>query len=128
VFVTASAAMLTTWMAAVSPAPGQVIIIESSPQHEETVVAPRRLVLRFNTRLEKRQCAVSVVGPGRTTILLLRQDADAPSDTLVFPLPVLGPGPYRATWKVPASDGRVTEGAITFVVREAARRAFALRW
>ena len=79
---------------------------------------PRRLTLRFNSRLEKRLCSVSLIGPGRTTIALLAQETDTPEDTLRFRLPILGSGTYRAKWKVLSSDGHVTEGVVAFSVRE----------
>jgi methionine-rich copper-binding protein CopC len=116
--------MLTVACLVFSGAPtasAHAILVESSPKHEETVVAPRRLTLRFNSRLEKRLCSVSLIGPGQWTILLLAQEPDAPGDTLSFRLPILRSGSYRAKWKVLSSDGHVTEGAVVFSVREAAR-------
>jgi YVTN family beta-propeller protein len=109
---------MVTWIAGTPTASGHAIILESSPKHEETVVAPRRLTLRFNSRLEKRLCSVSLIGPGQSTILLLAQEADAPGDMLSFRLPILTSGSYRATWKVLSSDGHVTEGVVVFSVRE----------
>ena len=101
-------------------AQGHGIVIESSPRHEETVTAPKKLVLRFNSRLEKRLCSVTLVGPQQSTVILVRQDAEAPPDTLIYPLPPdLKPGAYRAKWKVLAADGHVTEGAVTFTVEGA---------
>jgi len=98
-------------------AQGHGIVIDSTPRHEETVAAPKKLVLRFNSRLEKRLCSVTLVGPRQENVLLVRQDADAPPDTLIYPLPPdLKPGTYRAKWKVLAADGHVTEGAIAFTV------------
>ena len=95
---------------------GHGIVVDSSPKHEETVTAPKRLMIRFNSRLEKRLCSVTLVGPQQGGVLLVRQDDGAPPDTLVYPLPALKPGPYRAKWKVLAADGHVTEGAIVFTV------------
>jgi methionine-rich copper-binding protein CopC len=95
---------------------GHGIVVDSSPKHQETVPAPKRLVIRFNSRLEKRLCSVTLVGPQQGSVLLVRQEDDAPPDTLIYPLPTLKPGPYRAKWKVLAADGHVTEGAIVFTV------------
>ena len=97
-------------------AQAHAIILESSPRHEESLAAPKKLVLRFNSRLEKRLCSVQLVGPGRRTIALLRQEPDVPPDTLVYPLPALEPGAYQARWKVMAADGHVTEGTVLFTV------------
>ena len=77
-------------------------------------------MLRFNSRLEKRLCSVTLVGPQQSTVILVRQDAEAPPDTLIYPLPPdLKPGAYRAKWKVLAADGHVTEGAVAFTVEGA---------
>ena len=114
------AAMLTVWLVAVRLASGHAIILESTPKQDETVVAPRRLVLRFNSRIERKLSSVSLVGPRQTGILLLRQEMDAAPDTLVFHLPSLAPGFYRARWKVMSSDGHVTEGAVAFTVKDGA--------
>ena len=99
---------------------GHGIVLDSTPKHQETVAAPKRLVIRFNSRLEKRLCSVTLVGPQQASVLLVRQETDAPPDTLIYPLPDLKPGPYRAKWKVLAADGHVTEGAILFTVEGAA--------
>ena len=92
------------------------IILESAPRHEESLASPKRLVLRFNSRLEKPLCSVQLVGPRQKTIALLRQDLDTAADTLSYTLPRLDPGPYQARWKVMAADGHVTEGIVLFTI------------
>ena len=92
------------------------IILESGPRHEESIPSPKRLVLRFNSRLEKPLCSVQLVGPRQKTIVLLRQETDTPADTLAYLLPPLEPGAYQARWKVMAADGHVTEGIVLFTV------------
>lgn len=92
------------------------IIVESSPRHEDSVAPPRRLVLRFNGRIEKALCSVQLVGPQRRTIVLLRQESDTSPDTLAHPLPALEPGAYQARWKVMSADGHVTEGTVLLTV------------
>jgi methionine-rich copper-binding protein CopC len=52
------------------------IILESTPRHEESLPSPKRLVLRFNSRLEQPLCSVQLVGPRRKTIALLRREAE----------------------------------------------------
>ncbi len=100
---------------------GHGIVVDSTPKHQETVTTPpTRLVIRFNSRLEKRLCSVTLVGPQQGGVLLVRQEDGAPPDTLIYPLPALKPGPYRAKWKVLAADGHVTEGAIVFTVEAGA--------
>lgn len=92
------------------------IILESAPRHEEALPTPKRLVLRFNSRLEKPLCSVQLVGPRRKTIAPLRPDPDSPADTLAYALPLLDAGDYQARWRVMAADGHVTEGIVRFTV------------
>jgi hypothetical protein len=61
---------------------------------------------------------MSIVGPAQRTILLLRQEPGAPPDTPIFEISPLEPA-YRARWKVLAQDGHVTEGVLSFSVRDA---------
>jgi methionine-rich copper-binding protein CopC len=109
-------ALLLACLAGPRAADAHAIIIESAPRHEESVVAPSRLVLRFNGLIEKRLCSLQLVGPQQRTIALLRQEPDAPPDTLAYPLPRLEPGTYQARWKVMSADGHVTEGTVVFTV------------
>jgi methionine-rich copper-binding protein CopC len=118
---TARLVVLATFVLAAFARPGHGeghgIVVDSTPKHQETVaVPPKRLVIRFNSRLEKRLCSVTLVGPQQGGVLLVRQEDDAAPDTLIYPLPALKPGPYRAKWKVLAAAGHVTEGAIVFTV------------
>ena len=97
-------------------ADAHAIILESAPRHEESLASPKRIVLRFNSRLEKPLCSVHLVGPRQKTIALLRQEPDTPPDTLAYTVPPLDPGAYQARWKVMAADGHVTEGIVLFTV------------
>lgn len=110
--------LAVSWAGGVpTAARAHAIILESTPGAGSTGPAPARLVLRFNSRLEKSLCSVELVGPGRRAIALLRPEPDAPPDTLAYPLPPgLAPGAYQARWKVMAADGHVTEGAVAFTV------------
>jgi methionine-rich copper-binding protein CopC len=73
-------------------------------------------VIRFNSRLEKHLCSVSLVGVDKAVVRLALDGAAAGPDTLAYPLPPLRPGPYEAHWKVLAADGHVTEGVLRFTV------------
>jgi len=97
-------------------AQAHAIILESAPAQGSSGPAPRRLILRFNSRPERSLCSVQLVGPGQHTVARLRAEPDTPPDTLAYPLPPLGPGAYRARWKVMATDGHVTEGTVVFTV------------
>jgi hypothetical protein len=98
------------WACSAPPPAAQVhaIILESAPAQGSTGPSPRRL--------KNPLCSVQLVGPRQRSIALLRQEADAPPDTLAYPLPALEPGEYQARWKVMAADGHVTEGTVAFTV------------
>jgi methionine-rich copper-binding protein CopC len=115
------AAALLGALAGAPAAGAHGLVIDSSPRHLETVAAPPRLVIRFNSRLEKHLCSVSLVGADKTVVRLAPDGAAAAPDTLAYPLPALRPGPYEARWKVLAADGHVTEGVLRFTVDGAAR-------
>jgi hypothetical protein len=108
--------MIGSCLLGLADADAHAIILESAPRHEETLSTPKRIVLRFNSRLEKPLCSVHLVGPRQKTIALLRQDPDTPADTLAYALPPLDPGAYQARWKVMAADGHVTEGIVLFTI------------
>jgi len=111
------AGIIWAWSTGLPPAHAHAIILESEPRHEDSVAAPKRLVLRFNSRLEKSLCSVLLVGgPRQRSVALMRPDADTAPDTLTYPLPSLEPGAYQARWKVMAADGHVTEGTVLFTV------------
>jgi copper resistance protein C len=106
------------WACSAAPPAVQAhaIVLESAPAAGSTGPSPGRLVLRFNSRLEKPLCSVQLAGPRQRSIALLRLEADAPPDTLAYPLPALEPGEYQARWKVMATDGHLTEGTVAFTV------------
>lgn len=98
------------WACSAPPpaAQARAIILESAPAQGSTGPSLRRL--------EKPLCSVQLVGPRQRSIALLRQEADAPPDTLTYPLPALEPGEYQARRKVMAADGHITEGTVAFTV------------
>jgi methionine-rich copper-binding protein CopC len=97
------------------------MLLESVPPADAAVTAPARLVLRFDSRVEAHLSSVVLIGGARQTRVLLTLPGAPGSDTLVYPLPGLPPGQYRAEWKVLSPDGRPTEGVVRFTVLEAAR-------
>lgn len=97
-------------------------ILTSSVPKEGAVLrnAPRRIVLRFSTRIEK----------GVSTALLTRADGSrvnlrrpaggfqsGQANHLVIPLPPLRPGDYRLKYEVLAADGHTTLGLLRFTIR-----------
>jgi methionine-rich copper-binding protein CopC len=84
------------------------LLLESIPKAEASVP-------------EARMSSVLLVGgPRNTRVFLLMPEAPA-ADTLVYSLPELAPGQYRAEWKVLSVDGLVNEGVVRFTVIEKRR-------
>ena len=100
-----------------SGARAHAIVISSEPADGGTGAPPHRLLLRFNSRIEKSLCSVMLVGPRQAHGVPLREEIGAASDTLTYSLPALSPGTYQAKWKVLSADGHLTEGAVTFSVK-----------
>ena len=74
------------------------------------MTTPPKLVLTFNGRVVAHLSSV------------LRSSLKVPDvDTLIYPLPTMAPGQYRAEWKVRAVDGQVTDGILRFTVIDAGR-------
>lgn len=103
--------------ALVAGAYAHAIVINSEPDDGGVGPPPHRLLLHFNSRIERTLCSVTLVGPKGGHVLLLHQETTAAPDTLTYSLPALSPGHYLARWKVMSSDGHLTEGTVTFSVR-----------
>ena len=110
-----SAALLAS-LGQAGEAPGHAIVMDSSPRQGEETAAPRRLVLRFNSRIEKRLCSATLIAPDRRSIPLAGPEPGTAPDTLTYTLPDLAAGPYRVRWRVLAVDGHLTEGVLPFTV------------
>jgi methionine-rich copper-binding protein CopC len=102
------------------PAHGHAIVLESSPKHDATLARPpERIVLRFNSKIEKRLTRVTLTaGDGAAVPMpIATEGAGAGAqDRLVIPLRPLGPGVYVLRYRVLAADGHITEGALRFTV------------
>lgn len=99
------------------PARAHALVLESSPRANEVLAAsPSRILLRFNSRIEKRLSSVRVTGPAGRPIPLPVAAPDPSPDRLVVPVPSLSPGAYLLRWKVLSTDGHVTEGVLRFNV------------
>jgi copper resistance protein C len=106
----------------VESARAHAIVLESVPAADAVVAhSPERVVLRFNSKIEKRLTRVTL-GAGRAAprpLAFARDDAGAQDpDRLVIPLAPLPPGPYVIRYKVLSADGHVTEGALRFTVKQ----------
>lgn len=93
------------------------IVVESVPKNGAVLQdPPKEVVLRFNSKLEKSLTRVElVVGENTPLPVTIPVDVDPP-ERLVIPLPSLTPNHYTLRYKVTASDGHRTLGALRFTV------------
>lgn len=102
------------------PASSHAIVVESSPVPDAVLTGPpARVILRFNSRIEKRLARITLAAGARVpvpvSITADGPDASKP-DHLVVPLPPLAPGVYVLRYRVLAVDGHISEGALRFTV------------
>jgi methionine-rich copper-binding protein CopC len=101
-----------------APAAAHAIVLESVPPADAVLArSPERVILRFNSKIEKRLTRVTLsAGRGTPRPLSLANNGENEPDRLVVPMEPLAPGPYVIRYKVLSSDGHVTEGALRFTV------------
>lgn len=104
-----------------APAAAHAIILESIPPRDAVLARPpERVVLRFNSQIEKRLARVTLAGEdGRPQPISIASNgalADQQPDRIVIPLRPLPPGQYVIRYKILSADGHVTEGAFRFSV------------
>jgi copper resistance protein C len=102
-------------------AAAHAIVLESVPARDAVLNhAPERVVLRFNSKIEKRLSRITLStgseAPVPVSIATDGPDGDAQPDRLVVPLRPLPPGSYILRYKVLSADGHITEGALRFTV------------
>ncbi len=119
-WVLAAVLALPALVARPVPTAAHAIVLESSPVHDATLArSPERVVLRFNSKIEKRLTRVSLAAGQSASvpvpIAMAGAEAEAP-DRIVIPLGPLPPGVYVLRYKVLAVDGHITEGALRFRV------------
>jgi copper resistance protein C len=79
--------------------------------------SPRELTLWFTQRIEPAFSAVRVLDAAGKEIAAGAPQFDAADGKVIrIPLPKLGPGTYRAKWRVVSVDTHVSEGEFTFDV------------
>ncbi len=103
------------------PAAAHAIVLESVPARDAVLErAPERVILRFNSKIEKRLTRVTIAArDGAPTPVSIPSDGpggDLQPDRLVVPLRPLPPGGYVLRYKVLSADGHITEGALRFTV------------
>jgi methionine-rich copper-binding protein CopC len=115
---TRAAGLALLCLLAVPAAAGaHALVLESSPRAGEALgEPPARVLLRFNSRIEKRLSIVTITGPAGRPVPLPVAAPDPAPDRLSVTLPPLGPGRYIVRWKVLSADGHVSQGALRFSV------------
>jgi hypothetical protein len=100
------------------PAYGHAVIVSSQPTSGETVSgATVPLMLRFNSRIDRRRSRLALVAPGGQTAVLSIETALGP-DILSANAVGLRPGRYWLHWQVMSIDGHITRGDIPFDVMQ----------
>ena len=117
----AAAALLLTCLALGAPrvASAHAVVLESSPAADAVLPQPpSQVVLRFNSRIEKRFTRVTLALGDRAPVVVVLPtgDAETTPDRITIPLEALGPGAYVLRYRVLAVDGHITEGALRFTV------------
>ena len=91
------------------------LVIDSLPSKGAVLShAPEHIILRFNAQIEPALTRVVLKQAGKEIPLEISKDSTA--DKLVISLPPLVPGVYMLQYRVLASDGHVTEGALHFTI------------
>jgi methionine-rich copper-binding protein CopC len=97
------------------------LLVESTPADGATIpAAPPRVVLRFDSRIERQLTRAVLSRPDGTSLPLAAVPDDAGPDRIAFALPPLPPGDYRLTYRVLSVDGHSTPGLIRFTIRPGA--------
>ena len=102
------------WLAGQRGAWGHALLLDSLPRADAAAPASlSRVVLRFNSSVEKSLSRLVVAGPdGRR--FALRVALDGAPDQLIAPIPTLAPGRYVLEWQVLSADGHLTRGSFPF--------------
>ena len=104
--------------AASADALAHAVLVDSSPPNGGAVhPAPRYLVLRFNVRIEQALARATLRSAnGEPRVLVPVPGARDRAEQLVIPLPALDPGEHELRYRVLATDGHTTFGALRFRV------------
>ncbi len=92
------------------------ILLEATPKPGGSVRSPARVTLRFNNRIEKRLCRVTLVDAERARHDLAVLAAEGATDTLAVLVPPLAAGRFQIEWQVLSTDGHVVSGRFPFQV------------
>lgn len=93
------------------------LLLESIPAAGTVLtVAPPRISLRFNNRIERGLSRLVLVRVGGEARALALKPADGPDRLEATPPATMAAGDYRLEWHVLSTDGHLVSGAIPFRV------------
>ena len=103
------------------PAGAHAIVLESVPAPGAALArTPERVILRFNSKIEKRLTRVTLANSaGAPRLVAVASDGpgdEGEPDRIVIPLPALPPGRFVIRYTVLSADGHITEGTLRFAV------------
>jgi methionine-rich copper-binding protein CopC len=104
------------WLAVPAAGIAHSLLLDATPQVGAVLTAPpSRIALRFNNRVEKALCRLTLVSArdGRRPLAVA---PDGAPDQVTAVLPPLAPDTYRVQWSVLSTDGHVVTGSYTFQV------------
>ena len=105
----------------VRPAAAHAVVTTSSPETGAALAeSPRRVTLRFNSRVDHARSRLLLIGPdGTQTALELEPPAEPTLLEAVIPAAGVAwtPGSWRLRWQVLALDGHITRGDIPFTLQ-----------
>lgn len=106
---------------ACSPAGAHAVLASSSPKDKAVLsAAPKQVVLRFKSRIEKSVTQVTLLnGKGKKVALPVPKNgyAAGPPEQVTIPMPALKPDSYRLEYQVLATDGHLTPGLVRFTIK-----------
>lgn len=101
---------------AAAPAAAHSLLVAATPAADARLSrAPAEVVLRFNSRIEKRLSRLRLLD-GRGEARALTPSPEGSPDELRAALPPLAPGTWRVQWQVLSVDGHLVSGAYAFEV------------
>lgn len=102
------------------PAAGHALVVTSDPATGAVLAAaPRRVAVRFNSRIDHDRSRLVLIGPEGAQLPLDLAPEREPTllEGVIAASAVLAPGAWRLRWQVLAVDGHITRGDIPFTLQ-----------
>ncbi len=101
-------------------AAAHAVVVTSDPAAGAMLAAPpRRVTLRFNSRIDQARSRLVLIGPeGALVPMEVAPGGEATLlEAALDPAAVLPPGAWRLRWQVLAVDGHITRGDVPFTLQ-----------